>query len=174
MISRKEIDDFIQSRNSESTVEYVWGINCAAVPELLADGLEGEDCRFGLAEHITHTFFETSAAKNLPNGAFGAFCERFCANEQDISTALERTRRDFEAVDVSEADTATTLIWLWFIDTRTRHEIYDVELKFFLYSMVDMVRGDQEVRQRGAEKLMKDIVTKPALLPRLLKCLLKK
>lgn len=171
MIKREEIERLIASQGLQDTVDYVWSINCAAVPELTADGEEGEDCRFGLAEHIVHKFFDTKAAKNLPNGAFAMFCERFHASEQDIATALEQTRQDLKADEVPESDVATTMVWLWFIDAAREHGIYDAELKFFLHTVTDMSRGDAELKRKGLENLVKSVEAKPSLLFRLLACM---
>ena len=170
MITRKEIERHIASQGLKDTVEYVWKLNCIAVPELSGNDKESEDHRFSLAEHIIHKFFATQTAQNLPGGPFAAFCEQFHATEQDIATALERTRQDFEAAEVPEADVATTLIWLWFIDASEKHGIYDTEFKFFLYTVTDMSRGDAELKQRGLENLVQSVKTKPMLLLRLLGC----
>lgn len=170
MIGREEIERLIELQGSRKTVDYIWRLNCAAVPQLSADGKEGDDCRFDLAEHIVHKFFATQMAKNLPGGAFTAFCERFQANEQDVATALERTRQDLEADEVPEPDVATTLIWLWFIDASEKHEIYDTELKFFLYTIIDMSKEDDELKQKGLENLVQSVKAKPSLLFRLLSC----
>lgn len=169
MITRAEIKQFVQSRGLEDTIEKVWQVNCAMVPELLSEGYEGNDCRFGLAEHIIKTAFETQTAQNLPGGAFSAFCEQFHASKQDVDTATERTGQDLEAADVAESDIATTMAWLWFVAAFEEHEEYDAELRFFLYSMANMVRGDQTIEKRGIKMLVNKILSTPALLFSLLK-----
>lgn len=174
MIKREEIEQYVTSQGLQDTIDYVWRLNCAMVPELLADGEEGGNCRFDLAEHIIHRFFDAQVAKNLPGDAFVAFCERFHASEQDIATALERTRQDLEAEEVPEPDVATTLIWLWFIDASKKYGIYDVELKFLLYTVTNMSRSDVELKQRGLENLVQSVEAKPALLFRLLSCVHRK
>lgn len=170
MIKREEIKRLIQSQGLKNTVEYVWQLNCATVPKLSTNSKEGEDCRFGVAEHIIHRFFDSQTAKDLPNGAFKTFCERLHASEQDIATALERTRQDLETEEVPEADVATTLIWLWFIEAGKQYGIYDIELKFLLYTVTYMCIDDAELKQKGLGCLVQRVKADPPLLFRLLRC----
>lgn len=174
MITREEIERLISSENAESTVDFVWNLNCAAIPELSADGQKGDDCRFSFAEHIVHKLFDTKTLKDLPGGVFTAFCERLHADEQDTATALAHTRQDFKTADVADADVATTLVWIWFAEADRKYGTYDAEFRFLLYSASLMCRNDAEVKQRGREHLAHLANDNPSPIFRLLDYLFKK
>lgn len=170
MINREEIKQFVKANNLEEIIERVWGVNHTVEPKLLDGGPDGDPCRFGLAEHVIKTFFAAQTTEKSPNEVFAAFCERLHASEQDVNIALERTRRDFEDTedaDFAEQDVAVTLVWLWFVDAASKYGIYDVEMKFFLYSLADMSRGNPTLRRCGVEKLIKEAEEKPTLFGQL-------
>lgn len=174
MINREEIKRFIEARKAESTMNFVWDIFTTMIPGLCSDDLDGDDRRLGLAEHVIHKFFASASAKTAPGDTFVVFCRHFRANEQDIATARTRTQEDLESVEVDEADIATTMAWLWFVKAAEKYELYDVELKFLLYSIADMSRGDQKILEAGKRNLVSEVTKDPNLLLRLLSCAPKK
>lgn len=126
MITRSEIEQFIKSHGAEGTVDLVWDVETTMLPKLCDDSRDGEDCRLGFAEHLIHKFFASPVANATPDGVFATFCRRFHANKQDIAVAEAHTQEDLGAANVDEADIATTMVWLWFIDATKQYGIYDV------------------------------------------------
>lgn len=174
MIERKEIERLIQSKELEDNIEFVWEMNCIAIPDLKLDGRVGDDRRFDVAEHIIHTFFLTETAQSMTDGAFTTFCEQFHADVEDITVATARTLEDIKPDDVCPADIATTLMWLWFLEASRTHGSYATEFKFFLYTVTDMAKDDQALQQSGKEHLIAEVSAKPSLLGHIISFFLKR
>lgn len=174
MIEREKIEQLTQSRGLEDDIEFVWGINCIAIPDLNLNGQDGDNRRFDIAEHIIHKFFSTQTAQNMASSAFTTFCEQFHASVEDITVATARALEDIEPDNVCPADIATTLVWLWFLEASRAYGDYITEFQFFLYAVTDMVKDDRALQQSGKEHLVTEVTAKPSLLGNIIRFLKKR